>query len=189
MKEKISDRIYTEIRKEIIDGVYSARDFISEQQIADRYGVSKAPVKEALHVLADQGFLVGFPRRGYMVNTYSDEEINKIQEVRRALETLCIKKVIKEASDEDIRTLRVYRDDRYEMNPRATINYSFHIGLARLTGNEFLVESLSPLVSKASMTHIKSDPDVENFEKIVDALLERDEKKAISLLEDDIRYL
>ena len=57
MKEKLSDIIYNAILKDIVTGVYTSRDFISEAQIAAKYGVSKAPVKEAMHILASEGFL------------------------------------------------------------------------------------------------------------------------------------
>ncbi|MCI8514778.1 MAG: GntR family transcriptional regulator [Lachnospiraceae bacterium] len=190
MKEKLSTMIYKEIRKDILDGAYSTRDFLSESQMAKKYGVSKAPVKEALHALADQGYLVGYPRRGYMVNLYTEEEIDKIQEIRRVLEALCVRHAIASASDEEIESLRFYRNGgEKELDPRETVNFRFHIGLARLSKNEFLAETLTPLVSRASMSKIDLIADTEHFDKILDAMLARDEKKAIFYLEEDIRYL
>ena len=46
MKSKMSDTIYDAILRDIVTGVYSPRDFIREAQIAVRYGVSRASVKE-----------------------------------------------------------------------------------------------------------------------------------------------
>ncbi|MFR8519336.1 MAG: GntR family transcriptional regulator [Emergencia timonensis] len=190
MEEKLSDKIYAEIRNGIIDGEYSARDFLSEAQVAKKYGVSKAPVKEALHILADQGYLISYPRRGYMINTYSDEELDKIQEIRKTLEALCVRLAIAKASDEDLEELRFYRDgETRALDPRETVNFKFHIGLARLSGNEFLVDTLIPLVIKASMNKINCEADIDNFDKIIDAMLARDEAKALQYLDEDIRYL
>lgn len=190
MEEKLSDKIYTEIRNGIIDGEYSARDFLSEAQIAKKYGVSKAPAKEALHTLADQGYLISYPRRGYMINTYSDEELDKIQEIRKTLEALCARLAIARASDEELEKLRFYRhEEAHALDPRETVNFKFHIGLARLSGNEFLVDTLIPLVIKASMNKIKCEPDIGNFDKIIDAMLARDEETALQYLDEDIRYL
>ena len=180
MEEKLSDKIYAEIRNGIIDGEYSARDFLSEAQVAKKYGVSKAPVKEALHILADQGYLISYPRRGYMINTYSDEELDKIQEIRKTLEALCVRLAIAKASDEELEELRFYRDgETRALDPRETVNFKFHIGLARLSGNEFLVDTLIPLVIKASMNKINCEADIDNFDKIIDAMLARDEAKAL----------
>ena len=111
MKEKISDIIYDAILKDIVSGVYTPRDFISEAQIAAKYGVSKAPVKEAMHILASEGFLVSYPKRGYMINIYTGEEMNKIQEVRRVLEELAVRKAIASATDEELNALRFYREE------------------------------------------------------------------------------
>ena len=51
MANKLSEQIYGSILKDIVSGVYAPREFISEAQIAAKYGVSKAPVKEAMHIL------------------------------------------------------------------------------------------------------------------------------------------
>lgn len=118
MANKLSEQIYGSILKDIVSGVYAPREFISEAQIAAKYGVSKAPVKEAMHILASEGFLLSYPKRGYMVNVYTTEEINNIQEVRRALETLAMRKAIVTATDEElkrfafIRRMKSYSADR-----------------------------------------------------------------------------
>lgn len=190
MKEKLSDIIYNAILKDIVTGVYTSRDFISEAQIAAKYGVSKAPVKEAMHILASEGFLVSYPKRGYMINVYTVEEINKIQEVRRVLEELAVRKAIALASDEELSALRFYRkENELQYRPGETINTKFHMGIAKLAGNSFLEETLYPLLLKASVYNITGKPDVENFDHIVDAMLARDADQAIKCLIDDICFM
>lgn len=190
MEEKISDRIYCELRKDIIDGKYQPREFISESQIAKLYDVSKAPVKEAMHNLVEQGYLIGYPRKGYMVNSYSNDEINQIQEIRRNLESMCVSLAIKNASNEEIEKIRDYiNGDKNNMDPRDTINSHFHLNLARLSGNKFMEEVLRNLVHRASMARIKDDPDVANFNHIIDAMLDRNEEEALKWLIIDIRML
>lgn len=183
MTEKLSTKIYTEVRSDILHGVYGSRDFISEAQIAQKYGVSKAPVKEALHMLADQGFIISYPRKGYMVNVYSNDEINMIQEIRRNLESLCIRRAIRYADDEEIERLRdTFAGEKNSLNPGETINTRFHMALAELSKNDFLPVTLKGLVYKASLSQMGREPDIEHFKHIVEALLERDEEKAIRYL-------
>lgn len=190
MKEKLSEKIFNKVRSDIISGRYSARDFISESEIAQAYGVSKSPVKEALHLLADQGYLISYPRKGYMVNTYSREEINQIQQIRRNLETLCVQLAIKNATDQEIESLRLtIVGDDMSAEPEKTINYRFHMGLAKISANPFLVQTLDKLVNITSMTQIDRDPDVTNFNHIIDALIKRDEEEAVSWLLRDIIYI
>lgn len=187
MKEKLSEKIFAQIRMDIITGKYTARDFISESEIAKRYGVSKAPVKDALHLLADQGYLVSYPRKGYMVNTFSREEINQIQQIRRCLEALCVQLVIEHASDEEIEALCDTIDGAdMSVEPENTINYRFHMGLARISGNPMLATTLEKLVNIASMTQLQREPDSRNFRQIIDALLARDKEQAVRLIEKDI---
>ena len=179
MKEKLSEKIFAQLRGDIIAGKYTARDFISESEIAERYGVSKAPVKDAMHLLADQGYLVSYPRKGYMVNTFTNEEVNQIQQIRRCLETLCVQLAIENATDEEIGRLRdtTIGADMSE-SPEQTDNYRFHMGLAGISGNPVLVKTLENLVNIASMTQIRRRPDYSNFHHIIDALLARNQEQA-----------
>ena len=123
-----------------------------------------------------------------MVRAYSVEEVNQIQEIRRCLEGLCVRLAVRNATEEEIRSLRVYENmDQQNLDPRNTINSQFHLRLAEISGNEFLPGTLKPLVHRTSMSRIKSAPDVDHFEKIVQAMLDRDEEKAVRLLEEDVR--
>ena len=190
MANKLSEQIYGSILKDIVSGVYAPREFISEAQIAAKYGVSKAPVKEAMHILASEGFLLSYPKRGYMVNVYTTEEINNIQEVRRALETLAMRKAIVTATDEELNALRFYQEnEELQCRPGETVNTRFHMGIARLAKNKALEETLYPLLVKASSYNIMGDPDIQNFDHIVDAMLARDEELAVKCLLEDVRFL
>ncbi len=190
MKESLTEKIYTELRNKILDGEITPREFISESQIAQSYQVSKAPVKQALHILSSQGYLTSYPRKGYMVSAYSSEEINKIQEIRRCLESLCVRLAVQNASDEEILSLRMYEGmDKNNMDPRDAINTKFHNRLAEISGNEFLPETLMPLILKSTMSRIRSAPDIEHFEKIVQAMLARDEELAVRLICEDVRNI
>lgn len=187
MEEKLSTKIINEIRLDIINGKYQPREFLSESDMAKKYGVSKAPVKEAMHTLCDQGYLVSYPRRGYMINIYSDQEINAIQEIRRPLEALCVRLAIKNASDDQIRALRNYKDNGIkELDPRETVNTKFHLGLAEISGNPFMPEVLKPFLSRIGMSRINFEPDTAHFDQIIDAMLARDEESAVKYLYEDI---
>ena len=187
LKKKLSEEVFAKVRGDIIAGKYSARDFISESEIAKEYNVSKAPVKEALHLLADQGYLVSYPRKGYMVNTFSRDEVNQIQEVRRALETLCVQRVVKYAADDEINSLQeAIMDTTSKDEPEKTVNYRFHMKLAEISGNPVIPQTLEKLVNIASMTQIDRAADIDNFKEIIKALQKRDEKAAVHWIQTDI---
>lgn len=190
MEEKLSIKIANEIRMDIIHGAYHPREILSESDMAKKYGVSKAPVKEAMHSLCDQGYLVSYARRGYMINLYTDAEINEMQEIRRSLEGVCVKRAIERASDAQIEALRNFEDNGIrELDPRETINTKFHLGLAELSGNSFMPEVLKPILSRIGMSKIDFEADTGHFIKIIDAMLARDEEAALRYLYEDIADL
>lgn len=190
MAEKLSEKIYRSIKADIDSGVIDGRSFLSEAQLAKQFGVSKAPVRDALHLLCSQGYLISYPRKGYMLNMYSADELNQIQVIRRQVEKLCVKLVIEHASDEEILSLKAFTKEQIGgSDPAKTNNTMFHLHLAEITGNKYLPGILQDLLYKASLAALKRSSDLEKHQHIIDALLERDLEKAEKYLEEDIALL
>lgn len=190
MTDKLSTKVYTEIRDDIINGRIGRREFLNEKEVGARFSVSRAPVRDALHLLCEQGFLVSYPRKGYMVNSYTKDELDKIYQIRRHLEKLCVQLAIENATDEEINSLREFtKTAAVTLNPSETNNARFHIRLAEISKNEFLVAPVRDFVNITSMCSIKSDTNLSRHDAIVDALLERDVEKAQEKLSLDIGAL
>ena len=194
MKDTKADFICDQIQKDLASGVFGQRSFLNVAELAEKYQVSKIPVRDALRILCEKGFLVSYPRRGYMVNYFSKEEVNKIQGVRRQLERYSVQLVIRGASDEEIASLRKYN----KMDSQGGSNVQFHVGLAKLSGNEYLAEMVQTLVYKIAASgqneSFLSGKQMESgiftdHEKIIDALLARDEEAAIREIENDIHFI
>lgn len=189
MAEKLSTKVYYSIRDDIISGAIGSKTFLNEGEVGAKFGVSRAPVRDALHLLCEQGYLISFPRKGYMVNTYTNAEINKMQEIRLWLERLSIHLAILNATDEEIESLREFTREQYNSKaPEQSNNFKFHMRLAEIGDNEFLPLQLKDLVNKASLSRITSDSDLKRHDAIVDALLKRDEKEAVRRLDEDIDF-
>jgi DNA-binding GntR family transcriptional regulator len=77
------------IRRDLADGVYHPRERLVEADLVDRYGTTRAAVRDALIQLASEGLVERSPNRGARVRGMSLEEAIEIAEVRRALEALC----------------------------------------------------------------------------------------------------
>ena len=153
MAEKLSSKIYNSIKADIDSGVIDGRSFLSEAQLAKQFGVSKAPVRDALHLLCSQGYLISYPRKGYMINMYSAQEINQIQVIRRQVEKLCVKLAIENASNEEILSLKEFTEQQMgSSDPSKTNNTMFHLRLAEITGNQYLPGILQDMLYKAFRT-------------------------------------
>jgi DNA-binding GntR family transcriptional regulator len=83
---RASDRAYSRLRDEILDGVLPAGSLLAEVEQAARLGVSRTPLREALGRLAGDGLVASHSGRGVVVTEVSIENITELFEVREALE-------------------------------------------------------------------------------------------------------
>lgn len=187
MSAKLSEKIYTLIRNDIVGGRINEQTIFTEQNLAQKYGVSKAPIKEALHLLCADGYLLAFPRKGYLIKHYTAMDIRYLSQIRRPLEKLAVCLAIDNATDEQIQSLIQYRGQSNQLtDPSQTSNAKFHMTLATISGNPYLPDTLQPIINNISRYFIAVNEDFESHGRIVRALLARNKDDAIAAIEDDL---
>jgi DNA-binding GntR family transcriptional regulator len=102
----IQGRLITEVRRRIIAGEIQPGVNISELALAEEFGVSRTPVREALRQLQATGLLELLPNRGAIVRGPSAREIREAYEVRAELEGLAAQLAAERISDRDLLRLR-----------------------------------------------------------------------------------
>ena len=144
MERKRSDIIADELEGLILDGSYADGARLDEVQLAERFRVSRTPVREALHRLTQSGLVEQVPRRGVFVRQPGPVELIEMFEVMAELEAVCARlassRITERALDDmkalNARCLEAVRqgqsDEYYEMNE------VFHRMLYRQSGNAFL---------------------------------------------------
>ena len=95
----VSDKVTAELRREILYGVLKPHQELYQDKIAQELGVSRMPVREALQVLANDGFVTVRPNRVATVNEVSDKFIRDFYDVRILLETTAIRLACENAPD------------------------------------------------------------------------------------------
>src|SRR5438309_10626673 len=85
----LSDRIRNILTDEIASGSLAAGSALEEQQLADRFGASRTPVREALHQLAASGLVEVRARRGVVVARMTPERIMNMFEASAEIEAMC----------------------------------------------------------------------------------------------------
>jgi DNA-binding GntR family transcriptional regulator len=100
----LSQSTYDEIRRLIVRGEIRPNERLIEVDLADRFGVSRTPVREALQRLASDALVVP-ARRGWLVREMTIAEIREIYEVREALEAYAARHAAERATEEDIEAL------------------------------------------------------------------------------------
>src|SRR5690606_6281135 len=136
---------YSLILSAIDDGTYRPGDRLVESELAERFGVSRTPIREALQRLETQSLLTR-DGRSLIVASLDHNQLAELYVVRAQLEGLAARLAAKHASVEEVRVLRdMVNDDRRLMNdPKALsrANKRFHKQIHLASHNRFLVQQL-----------------------------------------------
>lgn len=140
----LRDQVLTALRKAIVNGDYAPGERLTEDRLAEDFGVSRNPVREALRVVEAEGFVTIVPRRGAFVTVPDDSMIADMFAARERLETLAARLAAERATRADIAALRCLlaaaRDatDRAEFSKVAELNSDLHLLVVSIGGNKWL---------------------------------------------------
>src|SRR5436309_14302490 len=108
-RETFKDKAYTALRNVIVSSdVYRSRTDIrlDERQLAQDFGISRTPVREAMAQLEREGFVRSVPRRGIYIVRKTKQEVIEMITAWAALESMAARLITQNASDEEIAALR-----------------------------------------------------------------------------------
>ncbi|MFK7939076.1 MAG: GntR family transcriptional regulator [Roseovarius sp.] len=187
MKPQPTDA-YTLILDAIDSGVYKPGDRLVESDLADRLGVSRTPIREALQRLETQSLLTR-DGRSLIVSSLDHNQLAELYVVRAELEGLAANLAARHATDEEVRVLRdMVEDDRALMGkPEAMsrANRRFHKQIHLASHNRFLVQQLDlvhrsmALLATTSLAAVGRDETaIAEHDAIVSAIEARDSHSA-----------
>jgi DNA-binding GntR family transcriptional regulator len=99
------DIVLKSLRSDIMTGELGPGDQIVQEALAERYGVSRVPLREALKTLESEGQVVYFPHRGYFVAELSVADLLEVYRLRALLEAEAIRHAMPTLSDDDVSAL------------------------------------------------------------------------------------
>lgn len=191
MSEPTSQRIYQDLRTALLNGIYGQNQFLIEREIAEEFGVSRAPVRDALRQLCQEGYLTAYPRKGYLVNCVSGDYLLQTQQVRFQLESLALALIIKNVPDQQLQEVSLTVPTASHTNPYHTENTRFHMEMARLSGSPVLAESIYRHLGNCSLAvfqHPELVHDYSNFHaQILESVRNRDLIRAQEFLGKDLQ--
>ncbi len=149
MGKSISKKIEKALRIDIASGQIDAGERLDETKLAERFSVSRTPVREALNRLVAQGILVSNGRRGVRVTEYTREELAHMFEAMHEIEALCAgmaakrltllaRSSIEAAQAECVRTA-----EANDLPGFLRANETFHLAIYQATENPFIFELAS----------------------------------------------
>jgi GntR family transcriptional regulator, rspAB operon transcriptional repressor len=188
--ESLSQRAYQSLRNAIRDGAIVHGVLYSEKDLADRLGISRTPVREALIELAREGLVTIAPQRGFQLHSLSHAEQEEVYELRLAIDSFIVEKLAKSATPEDIKQLREaiaeQRSAGGETTTALIADEQFHLLFPKLLGLERtygLVSTLRGamwlLGSNAFRTPHRTEAVLDEHTAIVDAIEAHDPKAAV----------
>jgi DNA-binding GntR family transcriptional regulator len=145
-RARVQKDAYTLILEAIDAGVYKPGDRLVESELAERFGVSRTPVREALQRLETQAMLTR-DGRSLMVASLDHNQLAELYAVRTELEGLAARLAARHATDEETRVLRGMVDDDKALlgkDPRllSRANKRFHKQIHLASHNRFLIQQL-----------------------------------------------
>lgn len=170
-----SARVYDALRKQILQGTLAPGTHLSQQSVADAMGTSNGPVISALRRLAFDGLVTHERSHGYRVCDWSDEKLDDLLTVRRALETEAARLAARLAGPEDIERLEqivrrmdaLVREERW--NDADPIDAEIHVEIARLSRSQGLIEALARChLQDVVRRRINASERIIGFEKLVE---------------------
>lgn len=192
------------MRAEILGGGLPAGLKLVESDLAERFGTSRGPVREAIRELAREGLVVELPRRGTVVSTLSARDLTEVYGVREALEIGASKLLIDRASDTEIEALELLVLAMEESSRTggdylvtADRDLAFHRGIVALAGNGRMAAIYDQMVAQtmlllrtaaARSPTLRTGMDRPVHRDLLDALLSRDLVRTRAAIEAHYRY-
>jgi DNA-binding GntR family transcriptional regulator len=190
-----TDRIYTDLRKAIILGYRNPGERLDLEELADQYGTSVTPVREALQMLSQERLVTTKPHAGYYVTQVTLKELRDMLELREILEVAAVERAAILITDEQLAELEcvhaVYTADNEASYERCVIeNRRLHYLIARASGNQELANTLGRLHDRLArffvFVHTGEEVKKRHY-RLIEALRTRDPEIARQMILEEVR--
>lgn len=192
------------LRERILSGDLKPGTKLGEAELAEEFGTSRGPVREAIRELAREGLVGELARVGAFVSTLTAHDLTEVYEVREGLELIACKSVIARATNAELNGLDEYLvaferswEDGSSYLESAVHDLAFHRGILALAGNTRMAETYDQMLAQTMLLLraaaeesplLRETMRASAHRDILDALLERDVERARTAIEEHYRY-
>ena len=198
-RENLSNQVFEQIKEMIVRGEITAGKRMIESEIAESMGISRTPVREAVHKLEAEGLLNPLPKGGYVVRGLDISDIEETFEIRSILESFASYLAAHRHSNKEIVPLEEKMEefqrylDKHDLKELARINTEFHELLYTLSRSPRLVKMIHNLrdeiyflrkiiLRSVDMARLSN----KDHREIIKAIKKREAKKVERLVRDHI---
>lgn len=169
----LRDVVFNTLRQAILRGELKPGERLMEIQLANKLGVSRTPIREAIRKLELEGLVLMIPRKGAEVADITEKSLKDVLEVRRALEELSVKLTCDRITKEEIKELEQAAENfRKTMKSKditeiAEADVRFHDVIYTATKNQKLIQLLNNLHEQMYRYRIEYLKDEEVYPKLL----------------------
>ncbi len=195
-QKPLTDSVFEKLRSEILHGKLKPGDVLRQEEITERLGVSRTPVREAIQRLQMEGLVTLFPRRKAVVSTVTVRRISEIYDIRAQLEPFAAGLAVGRLSHKQMQRLSELIHEMEALDPKTGLekildkNREFHYIIYSAAENETLVAIIDQLwrdiLRLRSLYLLTPHGHVDSTDEhrmILDALTARDPKKVFQLVQ------
>ena len=194
---RTADKLISDIRKEVSSGILKPGDQLEVTALAERFGVSRTPIREAIRTLVESGVLETRPRKGSFVRVLSAKQLLDLFQVAAELEGMACRLAALSLTKKNVEAIesglaKCTQAAEFQNNVEyAMANLDFHTAIHNASGNDWLIEQLRQLQinlnSYSTMPYeirgrLKKSTDEHKI--ICDAILSGDGEHACNLMRD-----
>jgi DNA-binding GntR family transcriptional regulator len=187
------------LREEILSGALVPGERLIEEQLTRRFGISRAPVREALRLLGQQGLVEHLPRRGVRVAQLSRRDVDELFTLRDVLERHALRTALPLTDDRSLtllgQALETMRKaaSTGDLGTENAAHRRFHIEVVALAGHRQLMLVYEPVILKLQLymaTNIRREAEVrrtpaqgvQRHQRLFEAIASGDPETAITVL-------
>jgi len=197
----LREKILETIRDAIISGTLKPGEKVAEPDLAERFGISRTPIREAFRQLESEGYLTVIPRKGAVVVSFSERDVEEFYAIKSILEGYAARKACENLSPREIEKLQAINDRLRQLAAEGDVKHffkvhnSFHELFVKAADNEKLTEMITGLVGRFQRLRIASlsvpgrmDFSVGEHQKIIDAFKNKDAELVEHLVRGNAEY-
>lgn len=190
----LRDVVFKTLRQGILTGELKPGERLMEIHLANRLGVSRTPIREAIHKLELEGLVTMVPRKGAEVAQISEKNLKDVLEVRRALDILTVELACERMPQEQLAMLKEANEEFARLTKTrdavqiSKADVAFHDIITRSTGNDRLIQlinNLSEQMYRYRFEYIKDTSYhellISEHEKIYEAIAARNKEMAAKM--------
>jgi len=196
----LREKIVETIRGAIVNGQLPAGTRVAEPDLAERFGISRTPIREAFRQLESEGFITVVPRKGAVVASFSSKDVSDFYDLKALLEGYAARCAVKTLTDKEIARMEAVNRQmetaagKRDLRKVLLLHNEFHDIFLKACGNEKLHSIIQGMVMQFQRYRLvlampgRIEGSIGQHQEIVEAFRKKDGHLAESLVQKNALY-